>query len=321
MQNSNFDPRQVERERTVIISERQGHENEPTFRLAEELQAAAFRVHGYHHETIGDMADLETISRDDLYNHYRRHYVPSNAVLAVVGDFSVRPMLDRIRGLFGDIPKAPKPEVFVRPEPIQSGERKVTVEGPGDTSYLFIAYHVPPAAHPDFFVLTVLGSVLVGAASMNFFSGGISNKTSRLYRALVEGEIAAAVRGGLAATIDPYLYSINVTMRPDRDPEEALERIDREIEDVLERALDPKELEKANKQARALFAYSSESITNQGFWLGFTEMFADQAWFDNYLARLEAVTIEDVHAAAQRYLRPANRVVGMYRPVKGSKHG
>jgi zinc protease len=83
MQNASFAPEEVASERTVIISERQGNENEPMFLLSEELQAAAFRVHSYHHEVIGDLADLQTIERDDLYTHYKRYYVPDNAVLTI----------------------------------------------------------------------------------------------------------------------------------------------------------------------------------------------------------------------------------------------
>jgi zinc protease len=314
MINSQFAEREVESERSVIISERQGHENEPTFRLSEEVQAAAFRVHAYHHEVIGDQADLETITRDDLYAHYRRYYVPSNAVLVMAGDFRPRGMLNRIRELFGPIGRQPRPVDVVRSEPQQSGERRVTVDGPGETPFLEIAYHAPPAADPDFLPLAVLDSVLTGASNLNFFGSGISNKTSRLYRALVEGDLAASVRGGLAATIDPYLYSIRVTVRPDRAPEQSLEVLDGEVARLQEQPIEADELVKALKQARALFAYNSESITNQAFWMGFTEIFADYDWFLTYLDRLAAVTPEDILAVARKYLLPSNRVVGIYRP-------
>jgi predicted Zn-dependent peptidase len=62
-------------------------------------RAAAFRVHPYHHEVIGDVADLASMTREDLYAHYRRYYIPNNAILAAAGDFQWRPMLDRIREL------------------------------------------------------------------------------------------------------------------------------------------------------------------------------------------------------------------------------
>ncbi len=321
MTNSVFDSREVERERTAIVSEREGHENEPTFRLDEEIQAAAFRVNGYHHEVIGDMHDIKTITCRDLFEHYRSYYVPSNAVLAVVGDFSVRPMLDRIRELFGVIPKKPRPGFQARPEPPQPGERRVILEGPGETAYLKVAFRVPPARDPDFMALTMLGSVLAGAASLNFFAGGISNKTSRLYRALVDNEVAAGVRAGMAATMDPYLYVIHVTLLPDRTPEEALSLLDDELKRITDEPVEMDELKKALKQARALFAYGSESITNQGFWTGFSEMFADGAWFDSYLDRLEAVRAEDVLEVARRYLLPTKRIVGMYKPTDGANRG
>src|SRR3990172_3011377 len=112
-----FPPKEVASERTVIISERQGHENNPGFRLSEEVQAAAFRVHPYHHEIIGDMADLESMTRDDLYQHYRRYYAPNNAIVTVVGDFRTREMRARLEKLFGGHKPQPRPRLPARPPP------------------------------------------------------------------------------------------------------------------------------------------------------------------------------------------------------------
>ena len=87
MVNSLFDAEEVESERTVIISEREGSENEPLFRLGEAVQTAAFQVHPYRHEVIGEMADLHADPREDLYQPLPRYYTPNNAMLAVAGDF------------------------------------------------------------------------------------------------------------------------------------------------------------------------------------------------------------------------------------------
>src|SRR5215208_3587562 len=116
MSNSRFDANEVTSERTVIISEREGSENEPLFLLGEAVQQTAFRVHPYHHEVIGDMADLHTMTREDLYNHYRKFYVPSNAVMAVAGDFDAKSMLRRIRELLEPIPAGSEPVQLARPE-------------------------------------------------------------------------------------------------------------------------------------------------------------------------------------------------------------
>ena len=102
--------------------------------------------------------------------------------------------------------------------------------------------------------------------------------------------------------------------------EEALSVLDQELQRILETRITRQELQKAIKQAKALFAYSSESVTNQGFWMGFSEMFADLKWFDTYLDQLAQVTPTQVRQVAQRYLRRSNRVVGMYRHIPDGRH-
>ena len=314
MANSLFDPQEVESERTVIISERQGSENEPLFRLAEQVQTASFHSHPYQHQVIGSLDDLRTMQREHLYQHYRSFYTPSNAVLAIAGDFHTDEMLSRIREVYETIGATPAPARPVQSEPPQNGEQRLTVEGPGDTVYIEIAYHVPQASHPDFLPLTVLDSLLSGATDLNMFGGGISNKTSRLYRRLVEGELAITVSGSIQATIDPYLYSIIAILHPGSSFEKVVDAIDQEIRSVQENKPGVEELMRAVKQERALFAYGSESITNQAFWLGFAEMFDTYDWFSGCLDRLAAVTPEDLLRVAQEYLQPKNRVVGVYLP-------
>ncbi|MGZ8901194.1 MAG: M16 family metallopeptidase [Limisphaerales bacterium] len=317
MLNSRFDPDEVASERTVIISERQGHENEPLFLLGEAIQQTAFRVHSYHHEVIGDLADLRTMTREDLYHHYRKFYVPNNAIMAVAGDFETQSMLARIRELFEPAPAGPDPARLARPEPPQNGEVRLTVEGPGATSYVQVCYRFPPASHPDFFPLAVLDSLLAGPSNLNMFSGGISNKTSRLYRALVDKEYVVSVHGGAQATIDPFMYTFTMTVHPKRHPEEALTALDREIQRVKDEKVTKEEITRAIKQARALFAYGTDNITNQAFWLGYAEMFAEYNWFQTYLDRLSAVTAKDIQRVANEYFKPQSRVVGTYVPLEG----
>jgi zinc protease len=316
MRHALFPPEEVERERTVVISERQGSENNPAFRLSEEVQNAAFRVHPYHHEVIGDMADLEQMTRDDLVAHYRRYYAPNNAIAVAVGDFQTKGMLARLKQLFGGYPAQEVEPPTPRPEPEQHGERRVTLTGEGETAYLEAAYHVPNATHPDFYPLVALDSILGGAGSLNPFGSGTSNKSSRLYRALVETGLAAGVSGGLTPTIDPYLYSIFCVARGGKTPAEVEKALDAEIERIRNERVTGAELAKALKQARAFFAYDTESVTRQACWLGITEVFGSYEWFEKHLERLAAVTAEDVQRVAQAYLVPANRTVGHFIPEK-----
>lgn len=321
MLNSLFDSDEVESERTVIISELEGHENDPGFRLDEALQAAAFKVHSYRHEVIGRKEDLHAIKRQDLFDYYRSHYSPQNAVLGLAGDFEPDSMLERVADRFGGLEGAQPPSLKLDPEPPQQEERRVHVHGPEETPILQLAYHAPLPADEDFYSLAVLDSILSGASSFSVFGGGLSNKTSRLYRALVEGGLAASVHGGLAATIDPYLYELRVMVRPGESPAAALEKVDEEIERLQQDPVAADDVAKAIKQAKALFAYDSESISNQAFWLGYSEMFGDYGWFEGYLERVEQVDPERILGSARRLLIPENRVVGMFIPEAGGTDG
>ena len=314
MFNSLFDPNEVSSERTVVISERQGSENEPLFRLSEEVQSAAFRVHPYHHEIIGDLTDLYSMQREDIYRHYRTYYVPNNAVLSIAGDFETQSILERVRELYEPLAAGAQLPRLMRAEPPQSGERRVSVEGPGETVYLQVSYRAPKADDPDFFALNLLDSLLTGPTNLNMFGGGVTNKTSRLYKALVEKELAVSVNGGLQATIDPYLYTTVITVHPKHTASDCITAMEAEIKQLQDAPPPVEQLERALKQARAIFAYGSESISNQAFWLGFAEMFATVDWFTTYLERLAAVTPADVQRLAQTCLRPQNRALGVYLP-------
>ena len=315
-----FPPKEVASERTVIISERQGRENSPSFRLAEEVQAAAFRVHSYHHEVIGDMVDLETMTRDDLYGHYRQYYAPNNAIAVVVGDFKTSEMKARIQELFGGYKPKTLPARQPRPEPEQKGERRVSLSGEGETAFIEVGYHVPHVTHPDFIALVAMDSILGGATALNMFSGGTSNKSSRLYRAMVESGLAASASAGLSPTLDPYLYSFFCTVRQGQTPEAVEAALNAEIERIRTEPVSADELAKAIKQARALFAYGAESVTNQGYWLGHTELFDSFRWFDSYLDKLASVTVADVQRVAQQYLARTNRTVGVFVPTSEPSH-
>ncbi|MBM3137004.1 MAG: insulinase family protein, partial [Chloroflexi bacterium] len=320
MRNSLFEEDETSLERTVVISEREGNENEPLFRLGESIQKAAFNRHSYAHQVIGDLQDLQTISRDDLYVHYRNHYTPDNTLIAVTGDFETEEMINKYLDAFGAI--SDKRKDFFDPEP----ERKlpdshtIEIDGPGDTVYLQLTFRSPDAQSEDFFPLVVLDSLLTGPTSLAMFGGGsISNKTSRLYRALVEKDLAASISAGVQATIDPYVYEILAILQPNHPLEKVRMIIDDEIDRLKNGMVSEEEIQRAIKQAKALFAYGSESITNQTFWLGYSSMFADHTWFENYLSQLEQVTPQKVAETAKKYLDPNRRIVGVYKPRENRK--
>jgi zinc protease len=195
------------------------------------------------------------------------------------------------------------------------------VEGPGKTQYLEIAYRAPEATHSDYYPLVVLDTILGGAKGMSLWGGGTSNRSSRLYKALVETELASDADCAISSTINPYLFSFSATVRQGRSLPEVEAAMLEQIQKVIDEPVSDAELAKAIKQTKAQFAYSSESVTDQGYWLGFSELVADISWFEAFLGRIEAVTVEDVQRVARTYFKPSLRNVGWYMPTGAAPVG
>ena len=131
---------------------------------------------------------------------------------------------------------------------------------------------------------------------------------------LVENNLSVNISGGLQATIDPFLYDILAITSPEKDAQLIINSITEEIDHIQNNSVTPTEINRAIKQAKALFAYGSDSITNQAFWMGYSSMFADHTWFNTYIENLEKVTKERILSTAQKYLDPNHRIIGIYRP-------
>src|SRR5438270_8244670 len=209
-----YHPDDCESERTVIISELQGGENDPDQLLDQELTATAFKAHTYRHPTIGWLSDLQTMTRDDLYGYYRRYYVPNNATLVIVGDVDTDSALRRVEHFFGGIAAGPAVSRTKTVEPEQTGERRVTIQKESTTAYFKVSYHAPAVTDENFFPMLLLDAVLTGAKGLNLWSSfrvAPPQRSARLYRRLVERRIASSVSGSLLPTEQPFLYTVSVT--------------------------------------------------------------------------------------------------------------
>jgi zinc protease len=313
-----YDPADCESERTVIISELQGGENDPEQLLDTEVTATAFKVHPYHHPTIGWLPDLQSMTRDDLYGHYRTFYVPSNATLVIVGDLDTDEVLKKVEKQFGGIAAGSRPPRIRQIEPEQQAERRVVLRKEGTTAYWKAVFHSPAFVHEDFFPLLVADAVLNGAAGLNIWSmGGVSRpqRSARLYRALVDKGLASVVSGALMPTEHPYLYAINVSVAEGQSLASVEGVVMGEIEKLRSGGITPAELKKVHTQLRARFVYDADSVTDMAHQLGYFETISSWQAYETLRARLDAVTPDAVHAAASKYLTASNRTIGWFEPV------
>ena len=315
MINARFDEDEVASERTVIISERQGNENQPTFFLREEVNAAAFRAHPYGQGVIGHLSDLQAITRDDLRRHYQTYYRPNNAVAVLVGSIDPDEALEHIQRYFGGIDPSPHvPEVrTVEPEP--QGERRITVNRPAPNRVMMMVFLAPPASHEDVAVMTVLDAILSGGKPFSFAgAGGTIGRSSRFYRRFVSTGLAAGAGSSFPLSIDPYLFSISATLNPETDQAEFERQIDEELERLREEPCSDAELNRAIRQLQAQWAYGQESVTSQAYWLGSLAVTAPDRNPDTFIDEIEAVTAEDIQRAAHTYLTPQRRTLGWLIP-------
>ena len=318
MSNGLYEPDECESERTVIISELQGGENDPDQLLDTEVTATAFRAHPYRHPTIGWLDDLKDLTRDDLYAHYRRNYVPNNATLVVAGDVQADEVLRCAARYFGRIPAGPAVSRVRVPEPAQVGERRVLIEREGTTGYVKVVYPAPSSGDPDFFPLLVLDAVLTGAKGTNLWSsfrGAPPQRKARLYTALVEGGLASMVAGALLPTRDPFLYTLSFTAL-DGVPLCDLEgRALDAIESVRLNGVHEAEIVRAKRQLRARLVFENDGVTNIAHQLGYFDTVAGPDFLPALQRRIDDVTAAQVWDVARRRFAPSARTIGWFRPA------
>ncbi len=317
MINSLFDSEEVEKERTVILSELEGYANYPETWLDEAVKATAFTVHPYRHPVIGYEQDLHALTRADLYQHYQTYYMPNNAVMVLAGDFQTDGMLALVEHYFGSLPVGPQLPRFHAMEPEPQGERRLVIQRPGPAEYVLMAYQVPSCSHPDFAPLVVLDAVLSGTGAL--LGGGVrSNRSARIYQALVETGLASSASSSYRPCIDPYLFEFWATVQANHSAPEIEQALLSEIEKIQHDGITSYELSKVIRQLRAQVAYSSESVTNQAHLLGLWEMLDSYQRVDTLLEDLAAVQAVDVQRVAQTYLIERRRTVGHFMPTEES---
>ncbi len=314
-----YDPDDCESERTVIISELKGGENDPEQLLDIELTAAAFHVHPYQHPTIGWLQDLERMTRDDVYGHYLKYYVPNNATLVVVGDVDTDDVLRRVEHHFGQIPSGNPVQRPTLSEPPQRSERRVHFRKEGTTAYWRAAWHVPAVSDPDFFPMLFVDAVLTGASGLNLWSGQnvpTPQRSSRLYRALVDTGMATNVGGAVLPTEQPFLCYVWATVAEGQTLPALEDVVLREIDRLVSDGVTESELNKVRAQLRARFVYDSDSVTAIAHQLGYFETIDRWQTYTAFLPQLSTVTIEDVNRVARKFLNQENRTIGWFEPCR-----
>jgi predicted Zn-dependent peptidase len=298
----NIDPKMVESERGVVLSERRtGLENSPWRLLSQSMQATAFQEHPYHWPVIGYEDDMKNWTQQDLELYFKTYYAPNNCVVVVSGAIKMENVKELAKKYFEPIPAQPAPPKVHIVEPEQTGERRIIVKKEVATPYLMIGYHTPESKNEDYYALNILSSVLS------------SGNSSRLYAALVDQkQLATQVFTDFGDTFDPNLFNVYAVANKDVKDSDLEQAIYTEIEKIKNEGISEKELQKIKNQKLMEFYGQVETINGKSNNIGTYEVFfGDYRKMFDAPANYNKITVEDVQRVAKKYLVKSNRTVGI----------
>lgn len=290
-------------EMTVVRNEFERGENDPVETLDKEVTAAAIVAHPYHHSTIGWRSDIEKVSIEKLREFYDTFYWPNNATITVIGDFQSATALGLIRKYFGAIPRSPRPipQVYTE-EPAQTGPRRVVMKRPGEVGVVQVAFKVPHARHPDHPALEVLAAVLS------------EGKTSRLYRALIDANLAISADAGKGFFHDNTLFNVTSMLAPGVAHEKAEKTLLAEIEKVKQEGVTAAEVERGINKLLAGIAYRRDGSFAMAGQINECIAVGDWTLYTHLLGKLKAVQPADLQRVARTYLLEDQSTTGWFIP-------
>ncbi len=286
-------------EREVVREERRrSYESSPKGKLYETMLAAAYKVHPYRNPVIGWDSDIDNLTLAETRSFLRKYYSPVNMIITLVGDFDSAETLALIKRYFGQVePGIPVPPVVER-EPEQAGERRLHVTFDAQPQ-LMIAYHKPTMPHPDDFAFDLLMQVLT------------EGRTSRLYRSLVVEKQLATSASAYGAPGSRYDNLMILSISPSHQA--SLIDIENEVYQQLERLktepISDAELEKAKRQILTSMLRHMKGNSGLARTLSSYEVLGGWRYLVDYEENLDAITSDQLMAAAKRYLTAENRTI------------
>jgi zinc protease len=304
MTHANVIKKDLDSEMTVVRNEMEMNENNPFRILMEKTNAAAFEWHAYGKDTIGARSDVENVNIPHLQAFYRKYYQPDNATLIVAGKFDAAKVLAEIAQ---DFAKTPRPTRVIEPtytvEPVQDGEREVTLRRVGGEQDLFATYHTPSIASPDMPAFSVIANALG------------DTPTGRLHKRLVESGKATQVFAFPARHTDPGTFNVGALLKKDDDLGAAQKIFLDTIEGLKAEPITAEELKRAQLQIDKNFDQILASPQN--LCLSLSDYIAGGDWRLFFLQRdrVAALTLDQVNAVASNWIKPSNRTLGRFIPT------
>ena len=304
MINSFIKKEDLEKEFTVVRNEFESGENDPESVLSERVISTAYLWHNYGNSTIGSREDIERVPIDNLQAFYKKYYQPDNAILLVAGKFDEAKILKMINEeYFGGIPRPTrKLQPTYTVEPVQDGERAITLRRVGDVQAIGVAYHICSNSHPDYPALDVLQGILT------------SQPAGKLYKALVETKLASSLYAYSLTNKDPTFFYFGLSVLKEKNLDETKKALLTMLDGVSTMDITREDVERAKNEALKGLELTLRNSERVG--LQMSEYMGAGDWRLIYIYRdaLEKITVDDVKRVAKYYFKPSNRTIGVFIP-------
>lgn len=303
MVNSFIKKEDLEKEFSVVRNEFEMGENDPESVLSERIIATAFLWHNYGNSTIGSREDIERVPIDNLQAFYKKYYQPDNAVLLVAGKIDEAKTLKLVNEYFGAIAR---PTRVLQPtytvEPVQDGERSVTLRRVGDVQAVGVAYHICGNAHPDYPALDVLQGILT------------SEPAGKIYKALVETKKASGQYAYSFTNKDPTFLYFGASVLKDKDLEDAKKTMLATLDAVPTMTITKEDVDRAKNEILKSLELTLRNTERAG--LQMSEYIGAGDWRLAFIYRdaIEKIKPEDIARVAKFYFKPSNRTIGLFMP-------
>jgi len=313
MESALVGPEQLKSEKHVVISELQGYENSPSYRLDRAVMRAAFPKSSYGLPVGGTKADVEKFTVEQVQDYYQKYYSPDNATLVVTGDFSTEPTLKFIQATFGKLRDRNQSNGLTAKDdalPLANistvaQKEPIRLKQPGSAALMQVVYPIPNILHPDVPAIDLMDAILTGGRS------------SRLYQAMVESGLASSVGGGAAEMIADGWYEISVTAAPGQELDKIAQVLQKSLAQLQQEPVTATELSRAKVQLQTSFIIDNQDITSIASQLGSNQtVTGDYRFIERYLSAIANVTAEDIQRVAKLYLHPARQTIGFFEPTQ-----
>ena len=309
MIHSKLDEKELQLEKTVVLSELEGDLNNPASLLDNKIREEAYEKSPYKHPTIGYVKDIKDLVSKQMRTFYENYYTPNNATIIIIGDFEEEKTLQLISKYFGNIKSQEIKQASIPTDEKQKSEKRVTVKKAGVTKLIEIAFHIPDIKNNDIYALNIVEEIL------------IKGRKSRLEKALVENGLATEVTGGAEANTDPGLFYIVTSLTPDTKHEEAEKIINKEINKLIKSPPNKDEITSAINRIKAGYLFNLDGTYNQAVNIGFFEVINDWKQAIEWPNHISNVTQKDVKNVLEKYFSSNNKVVGYFIPeLKEGEH-